>query len=94
MGIQEKARESASNFRPSGIEADPENTLGNDSHKSCGSEADLSRWLCVIAFSLFLMCSCGFSQSIGAVQSYLQLNRLSDNSAQDIGWITGLDTAL
>ncbi|KAL0942356.1 MFS monocarboxylate transporter [Colletotrichum truncatum] len=40
------------------------------------------------------MSSFGFSQSIGTIQSYLQLNQLKDYSSRDIGWITGLDTAI
>lgn len=36
----------------------------------------------------------GLSQSIGTLQSFLQLNQLQNYSARDIGWITGLDTAL
>ncbi|KAK1471630.1 major facilitator superfamily transporter [Colletotrichum abscissum] len=57
-------------------------------------ELELPRWVCVIGSSLFLASSFGFSQSIGTLQSYLHLNQLRNYSARDIGWITGLDTAL
>ncbi|KAM5385507.1 hypothetical protein ACJZ2D_000706 [Fusarium nematophilum] len=36
----------------------------------------------------------GFPQSTGTVQAYLQEHQLSDYPARDIGWITGLYTAL
>ncbi|TDZ26540.1 putative transporter MCH4 [Colletotrichum orbiculare MAFF 240422] len=61
---------------------------------SSADESDAPRWLCVLGASLFLMSSFGFSQSIGTVQSHLQLNQLQTYSAEDLGWITGLDTAL
>ncbi|KAF4785391.1 MFS monocarboxylate transporter [Colletotrichum scovillei] len=68
--------------------------FSNVNNDAASEETEFLRWSCVGAAGLFLMCSYGFSQSIGTVQSFLQLNQLSDSSAQDIGWITGLDTAL
>ncbi|KAF5507476.1 Aspyridones efflux protein apdF [Colletotrichum aenigma] len=77
------------------LEADCENQHHNEAiQKSSKEELELSRWVCVVGLSLFLASSFGFSQSIGTLQSYLQLNQLQKYSARDIGWITGLDTAL
>ncbi|KAL3305279.1 major facilitator superfamily transporter [Colletotrichum asianum] len=77
------------------LEADCENQHHNEAIQySSKEELELSRWVCVVSSSLFLASSFGFSQSIGTLQSYLQLNQLQKYSARDIGWITGLDTAL
>ncbi|KAI8279552.1 hypothetical protein K4K59_008917 [Colletotrichum sp. SAR11_240] len=43
---------------------------------------------------MFLYPSYGFMQSVGTVQSYLQLNQLSDYTARDLGWISGIFTSL
>ncbi|KAM3081030.1 hypothetical protein ACMFMF_002945 [Clarireedia jacksonii] len=36
----------------------------------------------------------GFMQTIGTIQSYLELNQLSSYTSQDLGWITGVFTSL
>ncbi|TEA14925.1 Riboflavin transporter MCH5 [Colletotrichum sidae] len=51
-------------------------------------------WLCVAGSFLFLYPSYGFMQSVGTLQSHLQLNQLSTYSARDLGWISGLFTSL
>ncbi|KAH7137391.1 major facilitator superfamily transporter, partial [Dactylonectria estremocensis] len=53
-------------------------------------EMSLLPWLCVVGSSFYLMTSFGFMQSIGTIQSYLQLNQLSSYTARDVGWIIGL----
>ncbi|KAF6815164.1 MFS monocarboxylate transporter [Colletotrichum musicola] len=72
--------------RPANDEVEPS--------KASKNESDLLRWLCVLGSSLFLGSSFGFSQSIGTIQTHLQLNQLKEYSPQEIGWIAGLDTAL
>ncbi|OLN88288.1 putative transporter MCH4-like protein 1 [Colletotrichum chlorophyti] len=57
-------------------------------------ESSLAAWLCVFGSFLFLYPSYGFMQSVGTVQSYLQLNQLSSYSARDLGWISGIFTSL
>ncbi|KAI8230750.1 MFS monocarboxylate [Colletotrichum sp. SAR 10_99] len=51
-------------------------------------------WVCVVGSFMFLYPSYGFMQSVGTVQSYLQLNQLSDYTARDLGWISGIFTSL
>ncbi|KAK1691094.1 major facilitator superfamily transporter [Colletotrichum godetiae] len=51
-------------------------------------------WLCVLGSFMFLYPSYGFMQSVGTVQSYLQLNQLSEYSTRDLGWISGIFTSL
>ncbi|KAK2037652.1 hypothetical protein LZ31DRAFT_480564, partial [Colletotrichum somersetense] len=36
----------------------------------------------------------GLMQTIGTIQSYLELNQLSSYSSRDVGWITGAFTSL
>ncbi|KAJ3532861.1 hypothetical protein NM208_g8249 [Fusarium decemcellulare] len=58
------------------------------------TESQLSSWICVFGSFLLLIPSYGFPQSIGTFQAYLQENQLSDYASRDIGWISGLYTAL
>ncbi|XEU97426.1 hypothetical protein FSHL1_002712 [Fusarium sambucinum] len=58
------------------------------------TESHLSSWICVFGSFLLLIPSYGFPQSIGTFQAYLQENQLSDYASRDIGWISGLYTAL
>ncbi|TID04978.1 putative transporter MCH4 [Colletotrichum higginsianum] len=51
-------------------------------------------WLCVVGSFMFLYPSYGFMQSVGTVQSYLQLNQLSAYPSRDLGWISGIFTSL
>ncbi|KAI3531279.1 major facilitator superfamily transporter [Colletotrichum paranaense] len=51
-------------------------------------------WLCVLGSFMFLYPSYGFMQSVGTVQSYLQLHQLSEYSTRDLGWISGIFTSL
>ncbi|CAH0003227.1 unnamed protein product [Clonostachys byssicola] len=51
-------------------------------------------WLGVFGAALFLISTHGFAQSIGVVQSYLELNQLQDYQTSDIGWIIGLYSLL
>ncbi|KAF9869710.1 hypothetical protein CkaCkLH20_12753 [Colletotrichum karsti] len=51
-------------------------------------------WLCVVGSFMFLYPTYGLMQSVGTLQSYLQLNQLSDYSARDLGWISGIFTSL
>ncbi|KAE8383452.1 major facilitator superfamily domain-containing protein [Aspergillus bertholletiae] len=53
-------------------------------------ESDYKAWLCVLGAIAFTMPSYGFMQSIGTVQSYIYENQLSNYSAGNVGWITGL----
>ncbi|KAF7564048.1 hypothetical protein G7046_g86 [Stylonectria norvegica] len=57
-------------------------------------ETGLPAWFCVLGSFFFLFPSFGFMQSIGTVQSYLQLNQLSSYSTGDVGWISGMYTFL
>ncbi|KAI1633259.1 riboflavin transporter MCH5 [Biscogniauxia mediterranea] len=51
-------------------------------------------WLSVAGAFLFLFPSYGFIQSIGNIQSYLELNQLSAYTSRDVGWIVGVFTFL
>jgi MFS family permease len=67
-------------------------------------------WLCVMGSFMFFYSSYGESQSnlyycqtdeilglmqsVGTIQSYLQLNQLSAYSSRDLGWISGIFTSL
>ncbi|KAG8352319.1 hypothetical protein FVEN_g9647 [Fusarium venenatum] len=53
-------------------------------------ESTLKPWICVLGAFTFVIPSFGFMQSVGTLQSYLQLNQLSEYSTGDIGWITGM----
>ncbi|RXG43827.1 hypothetical protein VDGE_02890 [Verticillium dahliae] len=58
--------------------------------------ADLGRlpWVCVAGSGMFLICTYGFMQAIGTIQSYLQLNQLNNYTTRDVGWIIGVYTSL
>ncbi|GAM86998.1 hypothetical protein ANO11243_050190 [Dothideomycetidae sp. 11243] len=53
-------------------------------------ESDISAWLCVVGAFALIAPSFGFMQSIGTLQSYLQLNQLHNVSTANVGWITGM----
>ncbi|CAG9998464.1 unnamed protein product [Clonostachys byssicola] len=53
-------------------------------------ESELEAWLCVIGAFAFALPSYGFMQSVGTIQSYLQLNQLQDYSVGQVGWIPGV----
>ncbi|KAH8894306.1 riboflavin transporter MCH5 [Thozetella sp. PMI_491] len=53
-------------------------------------EDKFQAWLCVLGAFMFVVPSYGFMQSIGTVQSYLQLNQLQEYSAGNVGWISGM----
>ncbi|KAH6692217.1 major facilitator superfamily domain-containing protein [Plectosphaerella plurivora] len=57
---------------------------------------DLGRlpWVCVAGSGMFLICTYGFMQAIGTIQSYMQLNQLNDYTTRDVGWIIGVYTSL
>ncbi|KAI1495755.1 riboflavin transporter MCH5 [Biscogniauxia marginata] len=57
-------------------------------------EMSASAWLSVVGAFLFLFPSYGFIQSIGNIQSYLELNQLSAYTSRDVGWIVGVFTSL
>ncbi|KAK6064529.1 major facilitator superfamily transporter [Seiridium cupressi] len=57
-------------------------------------ETDAKAWLSVLGAFLFLFPTYGFMQTIGTVQSYLELHQLSSYTSRDVGWITGVFTAL
>ncbi|KAF6825982.1 MFS monocarboxylate [Colletotrichum musicola] len=85
--------------RPPAVDALEAMEMGSRSSVASGSgrgdpESSPKAWLCVLGAFLFLYPSYGFMQSVGTIQSYLQLNQLSDYSPRDIGWISGLFTSL
>ncbi|KAJ9137034.1 Major facilitator superfamily transporter protein [Pleurostoma richardsiae] len=53
-------------------------------------ENNARAWLSVVGAFLFLFPSYGFMQSIGTIQSYVELHQLSAYTTRDIGWITGV----
>lgn len=53
-------------------------------------EGNLSSWLVVFGAFFLLMLSYGIMTSLGAFQSHWATHQLSNYSARDIGWITGL----
>ncbi|RBR03053.1 hypothetical protein FVER53590_01682 [Fusarium verticillioides] len=53
-------------------------------------ESEWRAWLCVFGSFLFLVCSSGFSGSVGTLQSYLSDNQLKNNTNSQIGWILGV----
>ncbi|KAF5687996.1 monocarboxylate transporter [Fusarium denticulatum] len=53
-------------------------------------ESEWRAWLCVFGSFLFLVCSSGFSGSIGTLQSYFSDNQLKNNTNSQIGWILGV----
>ncbi|KAH7310682.1 major facilitator superfamily transporter monocarboxylate [Stachybotrys elegans] len=57
-------------------------------------ETSFEAWIAVVGSFLFLFPSFGFMQTIGTIQAYLEMNQLSAYSSRDIGWITGVFTAL
>ncbi|ROW01303.1 hypothetical protein VMCG_05981 [Cytospora schulzeri] len=64
-------------------------------------ETSTKAWLAVVGAFLYLfpsygkyISSQGFMQTIGTVQSYLEQHQLSGHSTADVGWITGIYTAL
>ncbi|KUI69371.1 putative transporter MCH4 [Cytospora mali] len=57
-------------------------------------ETSARAWLSVVGAFLYLFPTYGFMQTIGTVQSYLEQHQLSKGSTADIGWITGVYTAL
>ncbi|CAH0024804.1 unnamed protein product, partial [Clonostachys rhizophaga] len=58
------------------------------------SESLVSSWICVFGSFLLLIPSSGFPQAIGTFQAYSQQSQLSGYASRDIGWISGLYTAL
>ncbi|KAH6654970.1 riboflavin transporter MCH5 [Truncatella angustata] len=66
----------------------------NSVQQPSSEERDPKAWLAVAGSFLFLFASYGFMQTIGTVQSYLELNQLSSYTSRDIGWITGVFTSL
>ncbi|KAF5524537.1 Riboflavin transporter MCH5 [Colletotrichum aenigma] len=89
-------REAASdNFElESGQQAPPSDAPSLRNTRSADIENRISSWACVLGAFIFLLPSYGFPQAIGTVQAYLQIHQLSGYSARDIGWVTGLYTAL
>ncbi|KAI1842468.1 hypothetical protein JX265_013725 [Neoarthrinium moseri] len=65
-----------------------------ESQLALSDESGFKAWLSVVGAFLFLFPSYGFMQTIGTVQSYLELNQLSAYTSRDIGWITGVFTSL
>ncbi|KAI8214507.1 hypothetical protein K4K52_000990 [Colletotrichum sp. SAR 10_76] len=90
------AREGAStNFElESGQRGPPSDAPSLRNIRSADIENRISSWVCVLGAFIFLLPSYGFPQAIGTVQAYLQEHQLSGYSARDIGWVTGLYTAL
>ncbi|KAJ0348311.1 hypothetical protein KNSL1_005731 [Colletotrichum chrysophilum] len=70
----------------------PPSVLSGSSQRD--PESSPLAWVCVVGSFMFLYPSYGFMQSVGTVQSYLQLNQLSDYTARDLGWISGIFTSL
>lgn len=84
------------------------NTLEVDELRD--TEPSSLTWICVIGSFMFFYSSYGKShsnlyycqtdeslglmQSVGTIQSYLQLNQLSAYSSQDLGWISGIFTSV
>ncbi|KAJ0159433.1 putative transporter MCH4 [Colletotrichum tanaceti] len=63
-------------------------------HRRREPESNPLAWLCVVGSFMFLYPSYGFMQSVGTVQSHLQLNQLSAYPPRDLGWISGIFTSL
>ncbi|KAH7230390.1 riboflavin transporter MCH5 [Fusarium solani] len=94
-----EASQSRSWVAPNGSPAIAGSETNDDSRprrpaNSVDNERKWKAWLCVLGSFLFMIPSYGFMQSVGTIQSYLSLNQLSDYSARDIGWITGMYTFL
>ncbi|KAF4930088.1 putative transporter MCH4 [Colletotrichum viniferum] len=90
------AREGAStNFElESGQRGPPSGAPNPRNTRSADIENRISSWVCVLGAFIFLLPSYGLPQAIGTFQAYLQEHQLSGYSARDIGWVTGLYTAL
>ncbi|PQE16643.1 major facilitator superfamily transporter protein [Rutstroemia sp. NJR-2017a BBW] len=70
-----------------------EEAMPQTSQLALVNEMSMKAWLSVLGSFLFLFPSWGFMQTIGTIQSYLELNQLSSYSTQDVGWITGVFTS-
>ncbi|KAL0936108.1 MFS monocarboxylate [Colletotrichum truncatum] len=93
MGNSEEQPRTAPAPTPEAIELNASPSVRSNSSQR-DPESSLQAWLCVVGSFLFLYPSYGFMQSVGTVQSYLQLNQLSSFSARDLGWISGIFTSL
>ncbi|TQN63746.1 Aspyridones efflux protein apdF [Colletotrichum shisoi] len=87
---------SAAAVAPGTPEAVELRAMGSPRSGSSHQEPESSplAWLCVVGSFTFLYPSYGFMQSVGTVQSYLQLNQLSAYPSRDLGWISGIFTSL
>ncbi|KAF4911940.1 Riboflavin transporter MCH5 [Colletotrichum fructicola] len=93
LGMPREA--TSTNFElESGQQAPPSDAPSLRNTRSADIENRISSWVCVLGAFIFLLPSYGFPQAIGTVQAYLQEHQLSGYSARDIGWVTGLYTAL
>ncbi|RFN54746.1 hypothetical protein FIE12Z_980 [Fusarium flagelliforme] len=86
MSPTEKSPEHAGD----GSNQPPQLTASRDDTSAVDIESSLAAWICVLGSFLFLMPTFGMMQSVGTYQSYLELNQLSDYTAGEIGWISGM----
>jgi MFS family permease len=100
----EPIRDELQQEEESRTETDP--TPNNHDALVVDIESSISSWVCVLGSFLFLMPTFGMPllpsnsllstnlpgmmQSVGTYQSYLELNQLSDYTAGEIGWISGM----
>ncbi|KZL81375.1 mfs monocarboxylate [Colletotrichum incanum] len=91
--VQDRITTAVTPERPETIELDGIQGARTDSTHRDPESSPLA-WLCVAGSFMFLYPSYGFMQSVGTVQSYLQLNQLSAYSSRDLGWISGIFTSL